>query len=399
MQHGLSRWTASRAWRLLAAASVAAMVIARADAWAQHLRPHPSPAAACAHARARQAAIDCGAAVGDRNTCEADTSSGVVLVRQSGEGNCVLGRTWGFDAKGVWVADGCRGTFAFTDDRVTVACSAAAGAREVCQANTAAGVALVSGSPACVLGRTWGYDQDGIWVSDGCQATFVLTTRGALECGSDGARQHCAADTSAGVVLARSTATAPCVLGESWGYDATGVWVDKGCRAEFVLGNPDPGGPENKDLYDFFGLFEPYGRLRGHVALFNDEIEVQDDASLPRSELFDARRGEVLRDDRVGCQPRARRAGVQCRRDHQWWRLSQRWRIRRRIRCSVTGSVTSASTSGRSVASPSASSGGFTPTSRCTRRTSSSCSAVRPARHTPRAPTAASWAPAALTRR
>jgi predicted porin len=95
----------------------------------------------------------------------------------------------------------------------------------------------------------------------------------------DGTRQHCAANTSAGVVLARSTATAPCVLGESWGYDATGVWVDKGCRAAFVLGDPDPGGPENRDLEAFFGMVEPYGRLRGHVAFFNDAIEVQDDAS------------------------------------------------------------------------------------------------------------------------
>ena len=270
MQHGLSPWTASRRWLLLATAFAAAMVIPRADAWAQ---PAPTPAAS-----ARQT-IDCGAAVGERNICEADTSAGVVLVRQSGEGNCVLGRTWGFEAKGVWVADGCRGRFAFTDDRLTVSCSAAAGVREVCTANTAAGVALVKGSPACVKGRTWGYDGDGIWVSDGCQATFILTSRAALECGSDGARQHCAADTSAGVVLVRSTATAPCVLGESWGDDATGVWVDKGCRAQFVLGNPDPGGQENQDLDDFFGLLEPYGRLRGHVAWFNDEIEVQDDAS------------------------------------------------------------------------------------------------------------------------
>jgi len=205
MHHGLSPRKARSAGRLLvlAAASVAAMVILRADAWA---RPAPTPAAS-----ARQT-IDCGAAVGERNTCEADTSAGVVLVRQSGEGNCMLGRTWGFDAKGVWVADGCRGTFAFTDDRLTVSCSAAAGAREVCSANTAAGVELVKGSPACMKGRTWGYDRDGVWVSDGCQATFVLTSRGSLECGSDGARQHCAADTSAGVVLARSTATAPLCL-------------------------------------------------------------------------------------------------------------------------------------------------------------------------------------------
>jgi predicted porin len=258
----------SLSWPRLAGALVAAMVIAWADAWAQ-----PAPTAA-----ARQT-IDCGAALAERNTCAADTSSGAVLVRQSGERGCVLGRTWGFESQGVWVADGCRGTFAFTDDRATVTCSAVAGAREVCPANTAAGVALVSGLPACVLGRTWGYDGNGIWVSDGCQATFVLTTRGGLACGSDGARQHCAADTSAGVVLTRLTITSPCVLGDSWGYDATGVWVDKSCRAEFVLGDPRPVGPETEDVDAFFGRLEPYGRLRGHVAWFNDELEVQDDAS------------------------------------------------------------------------------------------------------------------------
>ena len=80
-------------------------------------------------------------------------------------------------------------------------------------------------------------------------------------------------------MLARTTAPASCVLGQTWDYDATGVWVDKGCRAEFGLGNPDPGGPENTDLNAFFGLLEPYGRLRGHVAWFNDGVEVQDDAS------------------------------------------------------------------------------------------------------------------------
>jgi hypothetical protein len=75
------------------------------------------------------------------------------------------------------------------------------------------------------------------------------------------------------------TITSPCLLGDSLGYDATGVWVDKGCRAEFVLGDPRPVGPETEDVDAFFGRLEPYGRLRGHVAWFNDELEVQDDAS------------------------------------------------------------------------------------------------------------------------
>ncbi len=259
---------------LLAASVVAAITVAGAEAWAQATTVKATPPAAPV-----QRTIDCGAGAGDRNTCEADTSYGVVLIRQTGDGNCALGRTWGFDAKSVWVADGCRGTFALSDARVTVDCAAAAGAREVCQANTSAGVSLVKGSPACMLGRTWGYDKDGIWVADGCQATFVLNNLRIRECGSDGSRQHCAADTSAGVLLARPTATAACVLGDSWGYDTTGIWVDKGCRAEFLLGDPDPGAPENKDLYDFFGLFEPYGRLRGQVAWFNEDVEVQDNSS------------------------------------------------------------------------------------------------------------------------
>ncbi len=46
---------------------------------------------------------------------------------------------------------------------------------------------------------------------------------------SGGERQHCAADTSAGVVLARSIGSAPCLLGKTWGYDDTGVFVSEGC--------------------------------------------------------------------------------------------------------------------------------------------------------------------------
>ena len=51
-----------------------------------------------------------------------------------------------------------------------------------------------------------------------------------------GDRQHCAADTSAGVALQRSLGTVECLLGKTWGYDDMGVWVADGCSAEFVVG-------------------------------------------------------------------------------------------------------------------------------------------------------------------
>jgi len=55
-----------------------------------------------------------------------------------------------------------------------------------------------------------------------------------------GVREQCAADTSSGVVLARSFGTAACLLGRTWGYDDKGVWVSDGCSAEFVVAGAVP---------------------------------------------------------------------------------------------------------------------------------------------------------------
>ena len=62
-----------------------------------------------------------------------------------------------------------------------------------------------------------------------------------------GERTQCPADTSAGVVLLRSTGEAPCLLGKTWGYDQTSVWVADGCSAEFGTGTvsePQPSKPK-----------------------------------------------------------------------------------------------------------------------------------------------------------
>jgi hypothetical protein len=58
-----------------------------------------------------------------------------------------------------------------------------------------------------------------------------------ITCSSNlGETQHCPADTSAGVVLGKSTGSAPCLLGKTWGYDDTSIWVSDGCSAIFVAG-------------------------------------------------------------------------------------------------------------------------------------------------------------------
>jgi hypothetical protein len=59
--------------------------------------------------------------------------------------------------------------------------------------------------------------------------------RSIISCQSKpGSREHCAADTSGGVVIEKSSGSAPCLLGKSWGYDDTGIWVSDGCSGEFL---------------------------------------------------------------------------------------------------------------------------------------------------------------------
>jgi len=63
-------------------------------------------------AQERPTTVSCASEPGGRNLCPADTSAGVVLVRSFGASSCLLGKTWGYDDLGVWVADGCSAEFA-----------------------------------------------------------------------------------------------------------------------------------------------------------------------------------------------------------------------------------------------------------------------------------------------
>jgi hypothetical protein len=55
--------------------------------------------------------VTCASKVGERQECAADTSKGIVLTRSFGESACMLGKTWGYTDKQVWVSDGCSGDF------------------------------------------------------------------------------------------------------------------------------------------------------------------------------------------------------------------------------------------------------------------------------------------------
>ena len=59
----------------------------------------------------------------------------------------------------------------------------------------------------------------------------------AITCSSDhGDRVYCEVETrDAQVNLVRQISGSPCRQGETWGWDQRGIWVDRGCRAEFSV--------------------------------------------------------------------------------------------------------------------------------------------------------------------
>ncbi len=134
----------------------------------------------------------------------------------------------------------------------SITCSSNNGERVYCEADTRYGVQLVrqiSGSP-CREGYTWGADRRGIWVDRGCRAIFALNPpppppRGGdyrenvIRCSSNnGERVYCEVDTrDRRIEMVRQISGSPCRLGETWGWDRRGIWVDRGCRADFVVRN------------------------------------------------------------------------------------------------------------------------------------------------------------------
>jgi hypothetical protein len=47
---------------------------------------------------------------------------------------------------------------------------------------------------------------------------------------------YCRADTDRRVTLVRQKSSTRCRMWDNWGYDTRGVWVDRGCAAEFRVG-------------------------------------------------------------------------------------------------------------------------------------------------------------------
>ncbi len=147
---------------------------------------------------APEKSVACSSNDGHRNECPADLRGYTVRdVDQSSRTECRVGRNWGYTDRGVWVDDGCRATFRFDRTR--------------------------GGDHP----RAWGYRDSAESSSD----------EQHVKCESrDGRRNSCDADLRGyRIADVREISRTDCDIGRNFGYDDRGVWVDDGCRAEFTF--------------------------------------------------------------------------------------------------------------------------------------------------------------------
>jgi hypothetical protein len=206
-----------------------------------------------------QQTLTCSSEDGKRHYCNAETRAGVQMVKQRSGSACTRGYSWDYDDRGIWVDHGCRADFPLSGNAgldsggQAITCSSEDGGRHHCSAMTQNGVQMTrqrSGSP-CIEGQTWGFDQSGIWVDRGCRADFAVGGNNSygngygnqpgssrtVRCSSgDGNRNYCNVDTqNARIRMIKQISGSSCVEGSTWGYDSRGIWVDKGCRADFSV--------------------------------------------------------------------------------------------------------------------------------------------------------------------
>ncbi len=131
-----------------------------------------------------------------------------------------------------------------------------------CPLDSRRGVDLVrqiSDTP-CIRDTDWGVDERGVWVARGCRADFrargavqsdrATVTRRMIRCESRSGRvESCPVSLrGAPVRLLRQMSSFPCRAGESWGVERSGIWVSRGCKGEFEIGDREAGFPPGPRL-------------------------------------------------------------------------------------------------------------------------------------------------------
>lgn len=238
-------------WRRIRRHGLAALACAAAASLAALLTPAP--------ALARNQPVICESQNYGYKHCPMKTSYGVVLVTQisRGRGECIQGQTWGWDSGGVWVTQGCRGSFIqgnWAHEFPSVAQGQSSGFGGGGSSSSSSGedfsldalFEALAGGAGAAAGAAAGSGAQGSGSASSFGGGRCYKPQDAIACESRNyGYNHCPMKTSYGVKLVAqlSSGRGECVEGRTWGWDSGGVWVDGGCRGRFIQGNWDACGP------------------------------------------------------------------------------------------------------------------------------------------------------------
>ncbi|MCB1635130.1 MAG: DUF3011 domain-containing protein [Xanthomonadales bacterium] len=162
--------------------------------------------------------------------CPADTRGGVSLSVQYSKASCRQGSTWGYDNRGIWVSNGCRAQFdlgSYQSSHGRDHHSDAAAALVI----GLIGAAAISAAHDKEHRGDRGYDYHPDRHDYDHSAAEMLTCE-SIENG----RNYCRANLRhARVDIQRQLSRTECRYGRNWGWDSRGIWVDGGCRAVFSI--------------------------------------------------------------------------------------------------------------------------------------------------------------------
>ncbi len=174
--------------------------------------------------------VRCESPNGRYQTCAVDTRGGVRLTRQLSSQGCWENDTWGYDSNRIWVTNGCRAEFQVGDYQASNDGGNNNGA--------VAGIAIAALIGAALLANK-NKDRDRDRYDDRYDNGYYdggYNSGNRFRCESTNGRQvYCQIPFRGHVEVDRQLSKARCQYGVTWGVDGMRVWVNNGCRADFVV--------------------------------------------------------------------------------------------------------------------------------------------------------------------
>lgn len=195
--------------------------------------------------------LRCDSPIGGYNYCRTSTAGGVELRVQHTPNPCYQNDTWGYDGRGIWVANGCSATFHIGRDDGKTAAAVGLGILALGvigaladndQQDDHGGYNQPPPPPPQNYPDNGSYPPGGYPPSGYPQGGYQQgypdddEDQNIISCDSKNNKyRQCLVPIRHHAELVHQRSRSACRFNKSWGFDRRGIWVKKGCRGDFAI--------------------------------------------------------------------------------------------------------------------------------------------------------------------